>query len=207
MEKLLGAGAPRGDLADPAGVEGASGIDPQVDDPQQRDQGVDRGGALVGDVVAGGDQDPQGGPGSLVGARQTQLGVVEREGCLSDPASVQGVGLAHAAVGASVHPWCLGHGVPSIGSCTRQAGAVGADALDDPERVEVRAGAACDPGDGTGKAGSRRWELCLIEDLSGRAGQHGECMGSGVGVYADDEWAGVRDDRHGDRRSFLVTGM
>ena len=157
-------GGTRDHCADPAGVEGASGIDPQVDDPQQRDQGVDRGGALVGDVVAGGDQDPQGGPGSLVGARQTQLGVVEREGCLSDPASVQGVGLAHA-------------------------------------------GAACDPGDGTGKAGSRRWELCLIEDLSGRAGQHGECMGSGVGVYADDEWAGVRDDRHGDRRSFLVTGM
>ena len=30
---------------------------------------------------------------------------------------------------------------------------------------------------------------------------------AGVGVYADDEWAGVRDDRHGDRRSFLVTGM
>jgi hypothetical protein len=69
--ELLGAGAPRGDLADPAGVEGASGIDPQVDDPQQRDQGVDRGGALVGDVVAGGDQDPQGGPASSVRGRRS----------------------------------------------------------------------------------------------------------------------------------------
>ena len=151
-------------------------------------------------MVASGHQNPQASTHAVVLAQVALPIDLDREDSGGDAACVQGVGLAHAAVGASVHPWCLGHGVPSIGSCTRQAGAVGADALDDPERVEVRAGAACDPGDGTGKAGSRRWELCLIEDLSGRAGQHGECMGSGVGVYADDEWAGVRDDRHGDRR-------
>jgi len=126
---------------------------------------------------------------------------------LRDATGVEGVGFADAAVRSSVHPRCLDGPVPGVGGGTSQPGAVGSDTLDDPERVEVCPSAASGPGDGSVEAGSRRWELAFVEDLSGRAGQDGDGMGSGVGVHADDEWAGVRDDRHGDRRSFLVTGM
>lgn len=105
----------------------------------------------------------------------------------------------------------------SIGGCrsrpgtppatgTSQPGAVGADAFDDPERVDVSAGAAGDPGDGALQASGRRRELAFIEDFSGGTGQDRQGVGSGVGVHADDEWAGMSNDRHGGRRTFLLAG-
>jgi len=50
--EFLGAGAPGCDGGDVTGGEGAAGVNAEVNNPQECDEGVDRRGALVGDVVA-----------------------------------------------------------------------------------------------------------------------------------------------------------
>lgn len=124
------------------------------------------------------------------------MSVVQWQDGLGDAARVEGVGLPDPAVGARVHLRGLDHEVAGIVRRAGQAGAVGPDAFNDPEGVEICSCAASYPGNGTLKPGCGSWELCPVEDLSGGAGQDREGVGSGVSVHADDEWAGVRDDRH-----------
>ena len=70
---------------------------------------------------------------------------------------------------------------------------VGADALNDPQRVKVSAGAPTGPVDCPGQTSLGRGEDLLVDDSTSR-GQDGQGVVSAVGVGTDDERVGMRDD-------------
>ncbi len=142
-------------------------------------------------------------PSSLPGRRSCASSIGNR---LGDAPGVEGIRLAHAAVGAGIHPRGLHHSGSGVGGRTSQASPAGADALDDPQCVKVGSRAAGNPGDGTLKTSRRRRELSPVENLAGEAEEDRSWVASGLCIHAEDEWAGVRDDRHGGRRSLLVAG-
>jgi len=155
------------------------------------------------DVIPRGDQYPDGGADTVVGAGSTQHRHVNGQHGLGDAAGVQRVGLANSAVGAGVHPARLGDRVPGVVGDAGQAGAVGSHSLDHPQHIEITTGAAGDPRDGSLEACHGGRKLRFVDDLAGRAGHDSDGVVAGVRIDADDEWVSMRDDCHSDRRSSL----
>ena len=72
---------------------------------------------------------------------------------------------------ACVHPGGLNDAVTGVRGQPRKTSAVGTGSFDDPQDVQIAAGAAADPRDGTGKSLACRRELGFVEDLTMRAVQ------------------------------------
>jgi hypothetical protein len=149
------------------------------------------------DVIPRGDQYPDGGADTVVGAGSTQHRHVNGQHGLGDAAGVQRVGLANSAVGAGAHSASLRDRVSGVVGGPGQAGTVGSHSLDHPQHREIATGAAGDPRDGSLESCDRGRKLGLVEELTGRRGQDSEGVAAGVRIDADDEWVSMRDDCHG----------
>jgi hypothetical protein len=66
----------------------------------------------------------------------------------------------------SIHPCGFNDEVSGIGSHTRQAGTVGSDALNYPERLAIAAGTVSNPRHGSGQTGTSGRKLAIIKDFT-----------------------------------------
>ena len=200
------ADSPPCDLGDPSAGQRSTSVDAEVDDPQEPGQSVEGGGAFGSHVLAGGDEDAQGGAFAVIIARAPQARRLQGQRGCCDSAGIEGVGLADSAVRARVHPGCFGDLVAGLGGCLRKLSTVGADSLDDPQDVQVRAGAPRGPVERALKTRVSGRELGRVDQFSQRCGEDRQSMRLRVGVDADDKGMGMRDDSQGDRGSFLGSG-
>lgn len=118
------AGPPPGYRGDLRAGQGSAGVDSEFDNPQQRDQRVDGGGALGAHVVTGRDQDAQAGPDAFGQAWAAQLAGVQGKDGRGDAVCVQRIRLAKAPVAPRVHPCCFDHLVTGLPDCGGQAGTI-----------------------------------------------------------------------------------
>lgn len=186
VDGLVVPGPPGGDLPQLGHGQRSAGIDPQVGGSDQGGQDVDRGGVFVRDHVAADQQDPQGVSGAVC-ARDTQLIDIGAQDGPGDPDRIQRVGLAHAAVVRLRLPAGLDDPEAGPGEGPGHAGAVRPDPLDHDQGRGRHAGTASRPGRGPAQPRGPRREVRRINDRGADGGDHGERVGSGVRVHADDE--------------------
>lgn len=202
----LVADLPPCDLGDSSAGQRSASVDAEINDPQEPGESVEGGGAFGSHLLTGGDEHAPAGAFAVVIARVSQVcGFQGKRGCC-DSAGIEGVGLADSAVRARVHPGCFGDLVAGLAGCLRELSTVGADSLDDPEDVQIRAGAPRGPVECALKTRLSGRELGRVDQFSQRCGEDRQTMRLRVGVDADDKGMGMRDDSQGDRGSFLVSG-
>jgi hypothetical protein len=153
-------------------------------------------------VLSSSDQDPQRGPGAVIAAWAAKLGGLQGQDRSGDTPGIKGVGLAGTPVVASVHPCRLDHLIAGVAHRRCQAGTVGGDTLDDPQCGQVTGGAARRPRDGPIHPRPSGREPFGGYRFAGGGDQDGDGVATGVGVHADDERVGMREDGHGEWASF-----
>ncbi len=151
---------------------------------------------LLHHLIAGGHQHPQRLTGPVIGAGTAQPVLFHRQNSGRDGVCVQRVGLADAVPGFRVHPGCFDHLVSALGGGAGEFRPVGGEALDHPESFGVASTQSASPGDRAGNALRGGRELLAAQHLPGCRLDHGIGVCLRVGIHADDERTGMRDDSH-----------